>query len=295
MSFRISYRDGLGVDRLVAVADSGEGAQMLVKGLTAEVPRASGRLSVTEKPRLDFSMQVVQPPYFLDNPAALPVVYLDGGAGTSTNWQATVITALRPMPIVIANSRGESSSSRQGDSDAEARWRQRHLLLADAAVFWFETDDRDTASLLESAAAWHYTPPLAVGAAPQWPLRAQLRGVLRRLGVDAVVHDSLDATLAHAVTLAEQANAVRPSSRLLLPGAAEAEVSFAITQPIPGRSTGERISDVLAAAAHAATRSTETLLLTRLHVAVDHLRRDDGDRRAWTELYDIVATMQQRH
>ncbi|UQU66845.1 nucleoside 2-deoxyribosyltransferase domain-containing protein [Couchioplanes caeruleus] len=295
MSFRISYRDALGVDRLVAVADAVEGAQMLVRGLAAEVPRAGGRLSVTEEPRLDFSMQVVHPPYFLDNPAALPVVYLDGGAGTSTDWQTAAIASLRSIPVVIAHSRGGASSTRQGEPDAEAKWRERHLLLADAAVFWFEADAHDTASLLESAAAWDYTPPLALGAAPQWQLRGQLYGVLRQLDVDAVVHDSRDATLAHAVTLAEEAYAVRPSSNLLLPGAAEGELSCAITQPIPGRSTSERISDVLVAAAHAATRSTETLLLTRLHVALDDLRRDDGDPVAWTELYDVAAALQSRH
>jgi hypothetical protein len=294
MSTRVTYRDALGIDRLVAVTEFDSDALALVRRLAAEVPRAGGRLFTVAGPLLDFSMQVAQPPYFLDNAPGMPVVYLGGAVDTVTNWQAHAVAALRST-FFIANPRRERPCRTPGDIAADAKWRHRHLMLSDVAVFWFEPDDRDQMPLLEMGICFVDTTMLAIGTAPQWPRRAELAGLLRDHEPGKMLHENLDATLAYAVDLVESRDTHGLPRIPSAPEAAEGILYIVITRQVSDRTTGEWISDILAAAAHAAIRSKEPALLTRLQVAVDDLRLDDTDPLAWTELHAIADALRQRY
>lgn len=291
MPYRVSYRDAFDTERLVAVADTVDDARLLTTGLGAAVPQAAGRLSVVDDPMLGLAMQVFQPPQTIDMTGGLPVLYLAGTIDPAANWQATAIAALRPSPVLIANPRRERPNPAQDDSVVAARWRERHLIIADVALFWFVGDDPDPMSLVELGSRLDATTGLAVGAAPNWPRREALAARLRSEEPELTLFDSLDATIACAAELIAEpfGNQFRASRVISDPDAVACVLREAILRV--DLSGDEPFDVVLADAASAAAIAVDPQLLTRLYVAVDRVRLDDTDPLGWAELHDVAAAL----
>jgi hypothetical protein len=291
MPYRVSYRDAFDTERLVAVADTVDDARLLTTGLSTAVPQAAGRLSVVDDPMLGLAMQVFQPPQTIDMTGGLPVLYLAGTIDPAVNWQATAIAALRPSPVLIANPRRERPNPAQDDSVVAARWRERHLIIADVALFWFVGDDPDPMSLVELGSQLDATTGLAIGAAPNWPRREALAARLRSEMPELTLFDSLDATIARAAELIAEpfGNRFRASRVISDPDAVACVLREAIMRV--DLSGDEPFDVVLADAASAAAIAIDPQLLARLYVAVDRVRLDDTDPLGWAELHDVAAAL----
>jgi hypothetical protein len=294
MPYRITYSDAYHGEHLVAVADTVDDARLLTNGLGAAVPQAAGRLTIVDDPMLGLTMRVVQPPHTIDTAGGLPVLYLGGTIDPVVNWQATAITALQASPVVIANPRRERPNPAQDDSVAAVKWRERHLLTADIAVFWFFGNAPDPMSLLELGNQLGSTTRMAVGATPDWSRRAALAARLDTEVPALPLYESLDATLTRATELLAEPfddRQLRASQVISDPEVVACLLCEAITEVDLPKDGDNAFHVVLADAACAAALSVDPLLLTRLYVAVDRVRLDAVDPLGWTELHDLATAL----
>ena len=295
MPYRVSYRDTTDVNRLLAVTESLVDAHILIEAVSAEVPSAAGRLTAVEDLVLGLDLQVVQPPQTLDTAGGLQVLYLGGTIDARDDWQTTAITALRPYPVVIVNPRRERPTLVGQDTEQDVRWRRGHLFFADIALFWFGDGDPDPMAMLELGTQFDSSIRLVVGASPHCTRRAALAAQLRYVET-GILYDSLDETIAAAAGLAQErpASALAMSSMLSEPAA----VAWTLRHTIEAdhdRKLGERLDEIAGEAARAGGVRFDPLLLTRVYVAVDRLRLDEGDPLGWAQLHQAATALRARH
>lgn len=295
MPYRVNYRDATDADRLVAVTESLADARMAIDAVTAEVPPAAGRLVAVEDPLLGLDLRVIQPPQTLETAGGLPVVYLGGTVDARDNWQATAVAALRPLPTVILNPRWERPTRQGQDAETSVRWRRLHLFFADVALYWFTDGDPDPMATLELGMLLDSTVRLAIGASPGCTRRAALTAHLRYIDT-AHLHDTLADAIAAAAKLLED----RPPGRLAMssmlsePAAIAWDLRHAI-ESARHRDLPDRLDEIVGEAGRAGGVGFEPILLTRIYVAVDRLRLDDGDPLGWAQLHDAATALRARH
>jgi hypothetical protein len=291
MPYRVSYRDAMHANRLVAVTESLIDAQRLMGAVNVEVPSAAGHLEVVEDPVLELELRVIQPPQTLEMAGGLPVVYLGGTVDARDNWQATATAALRPHPAVILNPRRERPTRQGQDAEASVRWRRLHLFFADVALYWFTDGDPDPMAMLEVGMLLGSTVRLAVGASPRCTRREALTAHLRYTRT-AELHDTLADTIAAAVTLVED----RPPGQLAMSSllSEPAAVAWTLQHTIesdPHRALPDRLDEIVGEAGRAGGVGFEPILLAGIYVAVDRLRLDGEDPLGWAQLHETVTAL----
>jgi hypothetical protein len=124
-----------------------------------------------------------------------PKLFLAGGITGCPDWQADVCGMLRrvSVPLDIINPRRAAWSMEPGNEEAQIAWEHRHLLRADAILFWFPCETLCPIALLELG-AWLCRPKeLFIACHPEYARRRDvvIQARLER-GPVPVVGDTLE-------------------------------------------------------------------------------------------------------
>lgn len=126
-------------------------------------------------------------------------MFLAGGVTGCPDWQTNAARAL-PAGTDAYNPRRPGWPIDDPDAtEAQIRWEHARLAVADLILFWFCAETTQPIALYELGAhAAGLRRPVAVGAHPDYPRRADVIHQLALTRPDMTVHDTIDRTCAEA-------------------------------------------------------------------------------------------------
>jgi hypothetical protein len=132
---------------------------------------------------------------------AARVLFLAGGVSACPDWQADVARRLAPAlhGWTIANPRVDDPPTDAEGVEKQIAWEFRHLHAARAVLFWLPPPTPCPISLYELGKVSMTDTPLLVGVHPEFPLRKDVLVQTRLARPDAVLVESLDELVAHAL------------------------------------------------------------------------------------------------
>lgn len=145
-------------------------------------------------PAIGYGVIYVEAPHEYNGDA--PSLFLAGGITDCPDWQAEARRLLADAPIAVLNPRRATFPIDDPSAAAsQISWEFRHLRKADLVLFWFPASSAlQPISLYELGAHAAAGKPIAVGADPGYPRRADVVLQLGHIRPEVTVVDSLAAT-----------------------------------------------------------------------------------------------------
>lgn len=127
-----------------------------------------------------------------------PSLFLGGGITSCPDWQRSMLAMLRDLPLTVLNPRRADFNAKDPSMEvAQITWEYRHLIKADAILFWFPCETLCPITLYELGKWVGTDKRLFIGHHPEYQRRRDLRiqvGLVR--GKKQKIHDSLEALAA---------------------------------------------------------------------------------------------------
>ncbi len=121
----------------------------------------------------------------------VPSIFLAGGITNCPLWQDLAVASLSDM-FYVFNPRRVDWPDDPGEISKQIEWEHRHLLLADAHLFWFPASESvQPIALYELGKVQSMDRPLFVGADLAYKRRQDIEIQLPLVRPDVILHDRL--------------------------------------------------------------------------------------------------------